>query len=59
LIPFSCVTFLNESGFVSGVQQELLQGLAQVHDGEGKGEDPGLEQVRLHRDQRILQKGAT
>jgi hypothetical protein len=45
LIPFSCVTFLNESGFVSGVQQELLQGLAQVHDGEGKGEDPGLEQM--------------
>ena len=42
---------------LSGVQQELLQGLEEDDDREGEGEDPGLEQVRLLRDQHLLQKG--
>ena len=40
-----------------GLQQKLLQRLAQGDDREGEGEDPGLEQVRLLRDQHLLQKG--
>ena len=46
-----------ECFFLSGVQQELLQGLEEDDDGEGEGEDPGPQQVRLLRDQHILQKG--